>query len=311
MAFQTALCFCSPGIQLQVSSFNPSKLVCKRPRDAGITSRRRNLQISHHVRATAGAPSSFGRGIRFPRRLVGLYELERLGVNTKKMIAPNAREELGFGVFVGLTVVATIGVPLISPYASLEAPVAVCIASALVVWAVDTLALNGILMRALSASVQNRRRVGLHEAGHFLVAHLLGVAVSGYELLSARAVLRNPAEAPGIRIDADTGKLDAYMLSAVGMAGISAEVVHFGSSEGGVDDMAEVARLAKEASPGRMSEDDLKRVCRWGLIQGVTLLQAHREALLALADAMVAGRSVEECIALIDSRVKDSELTAA
>ncbi len=303
------LLFCSNCIPVRNSTTREHQNLC-RGRWAPTSAARKWVQI----RATApssSAPSSFGRGVRFPKRLVGLYELERLGVDTKNFIAPNSREELGFSVAIAVTVIFTIFVPLVSPNVNLETPAALLIAAAMVFWAVDTLGLDGIISRAVSAMIQDRRRVAMHEAGHFLVSYLLGIGVTGYELLSAKRILTSltgPELTPGVQIDTGERKLDAYLLSAVGMAGIAAEVVHYGKSEGGAEDMAEVSRHAKELSPGTMTEADLKRVCRWGLMQGVTLIQAHRDALLALTDAMLDGRSVEECTALIDASVTESNL---
>lgn len=249
----------------------------------------------------AGKRSSYGRGARFPRRLVGLYELERIGVDPNRIVVENTRDELVLSVAVGLGVVSTLGVPAMSRWIHAEAAVAGVIAAGLVVWAVDTLALNGVLARFVSLSVQSKRRVATHEAGHFLVAHLMGVPIRSYTLPTAR-------QDAGVVLDA--GKCDAYTLAALGMGGIAAEVAVFGSSEGGVEDMADVARVARKAAP--LSSDlERKTITRWGLMQAVTLVRDHRRALDMVAQAMSAGRSVEECAVLIDANAEKEALASA
>lgn len=275
---------------------------------AGICSPLTRAQLTN---ANTTSQTSFGRGQRFPRRLVGLYELERLGIDSNRIVVPNSRDEAGLSVIVAAAVVAVLGTAFLSPVANLETPVALSIATLLVVWAVDTLGFNGILARAISASLQSQRRIAIHEAGHFLVSHLLGVRVDSYSILSPSKVLasfREQSLAPGVKLSQNEIPADSYVLAAVGMAGIAAEVVHYGGSEGGGEDLAEVSRVVRNATTRALNEEDLKKISRWGLMQGVTLLQDHRNALVALADAMQESRSVEECTACIDKNVQHAKL---
>ena len=249
---------------------------------------------------------SFGRGERFPRRLVGLYELKRLGVDPEKMIAPNKSAERGLGALVGLGVLATFAVPLISPWVQAEGPVALVIAGVLTLWAVDTLALSGLLQRAASVQLQNTRRVALHEAGHFLVAHLLGLKVAGYSLPSARTVIAG--EKLGVEIE-EAKDGDAYTLAALGMAGIAAECSVYGDSQGGAEDFAEVARVARNSGPfGRATEQQKTIIVRWGLMQAVSLLKAHSDALEKLTTAMINNEDVSGCVRIIDESVNAEAL---
>lgn len=241
--------------------------------------------------ATTAPAASYGRGLRFPRRLVGLYELRRLGVVPEKLIVPNSRDEVAVSALVGLGAAATLAVPFISPWVQAEGAVASVIAAGLTLWAVDTLALQGALARKASLAIQNRGRVATHEAGHFLVAHLLGVRVRGYAL---------PSGTPDAGVDVDTGTADAFTLAALALAGIAAEVVAFGASEGGAADMEDAARVARKASP---DESQRKVIYRWGLMQAVSLLKVHRTALDELAVAMREGRGVDDCAKIIDAHV--------
>ena len=281
----------------------------------GISARRRSRSNRFSVvpRATASVPvtengntESFGRGERFPRRLVGLYELERLGVDPNKMLAPNKSAERGLGALVGLGVLATFAVPLISPWVQAEGPVALIIAGVLTLWAVDTLALSGLLQRAASIQVQNARRIALHEAGHFLVAHLLGLKVSSYSVPSARSVLNG--DKLGVEIEQATDG-DAYTLAALGMAGIAAECSVYGESQGGAEDFAQVTRVAKNSGAlGQATEQQKTIIVRWGLIQAVSLVKAHTEALEKLTTAMMNNKDVSECVRIIDESVDSSAL---
>lgn len=258
---------------------------------------------------TPSPRSAFGRGAQFPRRMVGLYELEREGIDPNSLFAKDTRDETAFGVAVGFFVLSIVVFPLITPGASLEGPLSAIAGVLLTIWAVDSLALGGMLGRATSLAVQNRRRVAYHEAGHFLVGFLLGFDIEGYTLPCARAVLRQSEGIPGVRFGECRASGDAHCVSAVGMAGIAGEVLKYGTSEGGAEDMADVSKGVKACYGGRkVQEATMKGTVRWGLLESVKLLKEHPEAHEKLCEAMLAGNTTEECVGIVEKFVDNEKL---
>lgn len=260
---------------------------------------------------TISAPvkSAFGRGAQFPRRMVGLYELEREGIDPSALFAEDSRDGAAFAAVLGFFVFSVVVFPLITPGPSLEGPLSAIAAVLLTVWAVDALALGGMLGRATSLAVQNRRRVAYHEAGHFLVGFLLGFDIEGYRFPSPAAVLRNDERAPGVSFGKCRAAGDAHRVSAVGLAGIAGEVVKYGTSEGGAEDLADVSRGIRACYGGRqVVEATMKGTVRWGLIESVKLLKEHEEAHDRLCNAMLAGNTTEECLSIVEQFVDQEKL---
>jgi hypothetical protein len=95
-------------------------------------------------------------------------------------------------------------------------------------------------------SSQHRDRIVHHEAGHFLVAYLLGIPVTGYTLSAWEAWKQGQPGQGGVSFDdgelasqLEMGKISAQMLDrycTVWMAGIAAETLVFNNAEGGYDD---------------------------------------------------------------------------
>lgn len=256
--------------------------------------------------------SAFGRGTQFPRRMVGLYELERQGIDLKTFISKDTRDDAAFAAVIGFFVLSIVVFPLITPGPSLEGPLSAIAGVLLTIWAVDSLSLGGMLGRAMSLAVQNRKRVACHEAGHFLVGFLLGFDIEGYSLPSPRAVLQEKNEAPGVRFGECRASGDAHRVSAVGMAGIAGEVLKYGTSEGGAEDMADVSRGIKRCYGGtKVREATMKGIVRWGLIESVQLLREHAEAHDKLCEAMLVGSTTEECLSLVERYVNQGKLLEA
>lgn len=245
---------------------------------------------------------SFGRGSRFPRRAVGLYELERVGINPYNVFQEgNSRNDAAFGGIVAAFVATILGASMVAPGVSIEGPVSLIGGALLAGWTVDSLAFGSLFSSAASASLQSRSRVSLHEAGHFLVAYLYGVPVERYLLPSGKAVLQSPKDI-GVQVDL-TQVNDVYALAAIGMAGVAAECKVYGTSEGGSADFAEVCKTIKARgsdASGPATSEAAKRIARWGLLQASMHFREHPKALDALAQAMRDGCSVSECYNVID-----------
>lgn len=233
--------------------------------------------------------------------MTGLYELEREGVDLSNLISETRTEETVLGGAVALFGAATLLLPLLTG-SSFEGPLAAIAAVALTTWAVDALALNGLLSRAGSLALQDGARVAYHEAGHMIIGHMLGFEVTGYTHPTARALLRG--EEVGVRFENGTTS-DAYSVGALGMAGVAGEVVRYGSSQGGQEDLAEVSRAVRSVG------GDVKLASRWGMLAGVQILKAHPKAHEEVAAAMRAGDGVAKCLQVLETFAEGGELTPA
>ena len=161
-------------------------------------------------------------------------------------------------------------------------------------------------------SAEYRERVLRHEAGHFLVAHLLDISVINYTLSAWEAWRKGLPGQGGVVVDAQgleaelargelsTQRLDRYGI--VWMAGVAAEILTYGSAEGGDDDRQKLQMLWRQLNRP-LAEYEVKQ--RWLALQARTLIEKHWPAYEALVKAMSNRASVEECRQVIQQRRVD------
>ncbi|MBD2293331.1 ATP-dependent Zn protease [Anabaena sphaerica FACHB-251] len=155
-------------------------------------------------------------------------------------------------------------------------------------------------------SPEYKERIIHHEAGHFLVAHLLGIPVTGYTLSAWEAwKLGQPGQGGVILEDSEIakqlerGKIGVSMVERycnIWMAGIAAETLVFNSAEGGGDDKAKLNQFLQALG---FAETVFDQKQRFYLLQAKNLIQENWDAYQALVDAMRKGVSVEDCQKLI------------
>lgn len=151
-------------------------------------------------------------------------------------------------------------------------------------------------------SSTHRSRVVHHEAGHFLVAHLLEIPVTGYTLTAWDALRQGYPGQAGVRftsqeLDAELqqGKLSAQLLDrfcTIWMAGIAAELLVYQQSEGGADDRQKLQGVLTQL---QLSPQERQQKERLAAFRAKTLLQEHWAAYEALTQALAQGASVEAC----------------
>lgn len=197
---------------------------------------------------------------------------------------------------------------LLGPLVELSPVVpAVTIAGLLGVATLDQLSWDGragtFLVESLSrTSSAHRQRIVHHEAGHFLVAHVLGIPVVDYTL-SAWAAWRKglPGQGGVVFDDQDLttevaqGQLSAQMLSrycTLWMAGVAAEQLVYGQAVGGTDDRQKF-RILWQQLQRPLSEAAMRE--RWATLQAKSLLSQHQQAYEVLVTAMEAGEPIEVC----------------
>lgn len=166
---------------------------------------------------------------------------------------------------------------------------------------------NLLLDWLASFSPQHRDRIIRHEAGHFLIAHLLEIPVSGYTLSAWEALQQRQPGLGGVSFDdrelasqLKQGTLAARMLDrycTVWMAGVAAENLVYGSAEGGADDRQKIRTVL---TPLRFSASAQEQKQRSAILQARTLLQANWSAYEALVNMMQKRADVAECCRTID-----------
>jgi hypothetical protein len=151
-------------------------------------------------------------------------------------------------------------------------------------------------------SPQHRERVIRHEAGHFLVAHLLNIPITGYTLSAWDAFRQGQPGLGGVSFDSQEleaelakGALSVQLVDrycTVWMAGMAAEKLVYGNAEGGADDR-EKLRILWMQLKRPLSECETKE--RWAALQARSLLEAHQSVYEELVTAMTQAESVAKC----------------
>ncbi|MDF2386953.1 ATP-dependent Zn protease [Nostoc ellipsosporum NOK] len=159
-----------------------------------------------------------------------------------------------------------------------------------------------------SFSPKHRDRIIHHEAGHFLVAHLLGIPVTGYTLSAWEAWKQGQTGQGGVTFDdaelasqLEKGKIGAQMLDrycTLWMAGIAAETLVFENAEGGSDDKSKLAKVLQILG---FSESVYQQKQRFHALQAKTLLEENWSSYQALVQAMRERASVTDCQSAIKS----------
>ena len=160
-------------------------------------------------------------------------------------------------------------------------------------------------------SPEQQKRVARHEAGHFLVAYLLGIPIAGYALNAWEAFKQGQKAQGGVRFeDAELlsqlqkGKLGYDLLDkycTVWMAGIAAETLAYGNAEGGAEDRAKLQAVLKAIKNSAMEDANTK--ARFHSLQARTLIESHQDAYEALVAALEKRSPVAECYQLLEEKI--------
>jgi len=177
--------------------------------------------------------------------------------------------------------------------------------------AVEQLVLEGRYSRAALAALNGRytERLARHEAGHFLMAYLMGLPVTAYRLIDVREPASTSFFHPELFAERQRGHVTdraLAQLSLVLMSGASAEVLEYGSAQGGSADerlfLATVRNARPEWSRARATE------FAWAsMSEAEQILQDHKTQLDALSRAMRANAPLGTCVAAIAGEM--SEMT--
>ncbi|QIR38187.1 ATP-dependent Zn protease [Tolypothrix sp. PCC 7910] len=159
-----------------------------------------------------------------------------------------------------------------------------------------------------SFTSEHRDRILHHEAGHFLVASLLGIPISAYTLSAWEAWKQGQPGQGGVTFNdaelvsqLEAGKISAHILDrycTVWMAGIAAETLVFQNAQGGADDRAKLVGVLANIG---FSGANAQQKQRFHTLQAKNLLQENWSSYQALVDAMRQSASIADCLIAINN----------
>ena len=161
-----------------------------------------------------------------------------------------------------------------------------------------------------------RDRLCIHEAGHLLVGYLCGYPVLRYQI-DKGATGASLTIATTI-LDRSTIASTAGRLLTISMAGIIAESLHYGDAIGGREDFPiafqvlnaystilpqklTVTKDGKRVMANPLDDEDMNEYFRGAVAKALVLLRLYRDKLDLLAGAISEGRSIYECIDIIEA----------
>ncbi len=146
-------------------------------------------------------------------------------------------------------------------------------------------------------------RILHHEAGHFLVAHLLGIKVIGYNLQPNLGSNLKSSLKSKIGVEVDNSEVSLNTLErycTIWIAGIAAEEYFYPEANGGDDDLLKL-RNAIAHTPNPELEE------RWAKIRARNLIRVNSAAFIALITKMQEAAPVEECYKVVDNLAVKSQ----
>lgn len=159
---------------------------------------------------------------------------------------------------------------------------------------------------SLWQSKAERQRIVCHEAGHFLAAYHLNIAITDYSLSPWEVLKQGQTGMAGVQFD--TRELQTQCeqwqrrpqalerWATVWMAGIAAEKVVYGDAQGGESDRQQLRTAFRLAG---LPEINIPQKESWAFLQAKTLLETHRSAHQQLQQALQERRSVADCYQLL------------
>ena len=248
------------------------------------------------------------------KRLYSLEEMKQNGVDAAQFLNPQD-STLDFLKTVILGVVALAGAIFILATKPGPGVVVFMTLVGLTILFFDQVIYRGfgelLLLDSLGRFVSKEypQRVACHEAGHFLVAYLLGVlpkaytlgaweAFSKYNSLSVQAGTTFLDQA--IQMEMQSGQISGKTLDnfvCVALGGIAAEYVTYGQANGGMSDLIQLEALFEAL---KFDQQQTNVLLRTSVMNTVAIIKEKQQAHTALVDAMSRGESVGRCIEIIE-----------
>ncbi|XP_026456418.1 uncharacterized protein LOC113357275 [Papaver somniferum] len=273
------------------------------------------LNLVNDLQSRPGGLCSFGTARQIPPRLYTLDELKLNGIDASKVLSPDDRTLGSIERYLQAAAVLG-GISAWAVFGFTQEQTLFAVIGLFYFATLDSIALKGGLSSLMldmighAVSQKYRNRVLQHEAGHFLIAYLLGILPKGYTLTSLEALRKEGSlnvqagtafVDTEFREEVDSGKLTSKMLdrySCIALAGVATEYLLFGYSEGGLSDLYQLDSLLKSLGFTQKKADSQ---VRWALLNTILILRRHERVRLKLAEAMSSRKSVGYCIDTIEN----------
>lgn len=305
---------CSGGLRWQVLEKVDTELNKGNERSA--------LSLVKDVQGKPDGLRCFGAARLVPQRVYTLDELKLNGIETSSLLSP-VDTTLG-AIERNLQIAALIaGLSAWKVFEFSPTQVFYFSLGLLFLWTLDAVSYNGgisgLVLDTIGHNLSEKyhNRVIQHEAGHFLIAYLMGVLPKGYTLSSLEAFQKEGSlnvQAGTAFVDVEfveevnNGKVSATMLnrfSCIALAGVATEYVLYGYAEGGLADINQLDSLLNGLG---FTQKKANSQVRWSVLNTILLLRRHEEARTQLAEAMMDRRSVGFCINVIEDAIPDDDL---
>jgi hypothetical protein len=195
---------------------------------------------------------------------------------------------------------------LVAPLMQVSSTIPLLVIFAIVViTTVDGLLLKSILATLVLDAIAGtssayRQRIIHHEAGHFLVAYLLGIPITGYTLSAWESFRQGRSAQGGVMFAPPQTDISSQLLQqycTVWMAGIAAEKLMYDRAEGGSEDRQKLRGILFIAGN---QQQEIVRQENSAALQAKTLIQTHWEAYQAVVIKMSERATVDDCCKEID-----------
>ncbi|KAI3900499.1 hypothetical protein MKW92_035216 [Papaver armeniacum] len=280
------------------------------------------LSLVKELQGKPGGLCCFGTARQIPPRLYTLDELKLNGIDASAILSP-VDGTLG-SIERYLQVAAVLGgVSAWALFGLTQQQILFISVGLLFLATLDSVTFSGgfsgLVIDTIGHAVSQkyRNRVVQHEAGHFLIAYLLGILPKGYTLTSLEALRKEGSlnvQAGTAFVDiefreeVDSGKLSSKMLdrfSCIALAGVATEYLLYGYSEGGLSDIYQLDSLLKGLGFTQKKADSQ---VRWAVLNTILLLRRHERVRLKVAEAMSSRKSVAFCIDTIENTINVDDL---
>ncbi|XP_023769373.1 uncharacterized protein LOC111917965 [Lactuca sativa] len=280
------------------------------------------LSLVKDSQSKPGGLRCFGAAQQVPQRLYSLNELKLNGIETSALLSPKDNT-LGT-IERNLQIAALLG--FISAWNLFDLGPEELLYFSLGIfflWTLDSVGFAGgfssLVLDTIGHNISQKyhNRVIHHEAGHFLIAYLLGILPKGYTLSSLEAFQREGSlnvQAGTVFVDFEfteeisAGRVSAKMLnrfSCIALAGVATEYLLYGYAEGGLSDVNTLDKLLNSLGFTQKKADSQ---VRWAVLNTILILRRHERARTHLANAMSAGKSVGSCIDVIEKNIDEIDL---
>ena len=183
------------------------------------------------------------------------------------------------------------------------------------IFSIDQIFYRGAAFETIYQKIfpEYKKKIIYHEAGHFLLAYLLGIPVRGcvtnawdarkYPDIKGQAgtIFFDPKLSDEL-LNSKITRSSLDRMSVVLMAGIAAEAIRFGKAEGGaVDEQNLVQFLTSIQPPWNILR--VQGQARWAAMQAILLIKEHENSYNALCVALEEGKSVGDAILAIEDNL--------